>query len=488
MTGPGAKVDEFVPHPVKEQFPGVDYCANSNPSWAEAIILGFQHYLVMLGNTVIISTIIVPQMGGGNAEKAQVQQTLLFVAGLNTLLQTWFGTRLPVVIGGSFRFLVPSLYIVLANRYSIYINPKTRFLETMRGIQGALLIASVIPILAGFLGVWRIFMRLLSPLSAVPLVTLVGVGLYAQGFPLLGQCIEVGLPELIILILLSQSLDRYAVLISVAIVWGYAALLTAAGAYKNAPPITQFSCRVDRSGLISGASWIKFPYPFQWGRPKVNAGDTFVMMAAVFVSLIEGVSILLDGLWGAASGSTVSVENVGLLALTRVGSRRVIQISAMFMLFFSILGKFGAVVASIPLPIVGALYCVLFAYMASGGLGLLQFCNLNSYRTKFILGFSLFMGLSVPQYFNGYVVRTGRGPIGKPIWFDKILLVIFTSPATVAAIIAIFLDCTLARKHSLTRKDSGRHWWGKFRYFDKDPRSHEFYSLPYNLSKHFPSV
>lgn len=33
MTGPAAKVDEFVPHPVKDQFLGVDYCANSNPSW-----------------------------------------------------------------------------------------------------------------------------------------------------------------------------------------------------------------------------------------------------------------------------------------------------------------------------------------------------------------------------------------------------------------------------------------------------------------------
>lgn len=26
-------VDELVPHPVKEQLPGVDYCLNSNPSW-----------------------------------------------------------------------------------------------------------------------------------------------------------------------------------------------------------------------------------------------------------------------------------------------------------------------------------------------------------------------------------------------------------------------------------------------------------------------
>ena len=33
-------------------------------------------------------------------------------------------------------------------------------------------------------------------------------------------------------------------------------------------------------------------------------------------------------------------ENAGLLALTRVGSRRVVQISAGFMIFFSILGKF----------------------------------------------------------------------------------------------------------------------------------------------------
>lgn len=33
---------------------------------AEAILLGFQHYLVMLGTTVLIPTALVPQMGGGN--------------------------------------------------------------------------------------------------------------------------------------------------------------------------------------------------------------------------------------------------------------------------------------------------------------------------------------------------------------------------------------------------------------------------------------
>ncbi|KAG9156468.1 hypothetical protein Leryth_019979 [Lithospermum erythrorhizon] len=68
---------------------------------------------------------------------------------------------------------------------------------------------------------------------------------------------------------------------------------------------------------------------------------------------------------------------LGFLALTRVGSRRVTQIAAGFMIFFSILGKFGAVFASIPAPIVAALYCLFFAYVGSAGLSFLQFCNLK---------------------------------------------------------------------------------------------------------------
>ena len=50
-------------------------------------------------------------------------------------------------------------------------------------------------------------------------------------------------------------------------------------------------------------------------------------------------------------------------------------------------------------------------WAASAGLGFLQFCNLNSYRSMFIVGFSLFMGLSVPQYFNEYVLLSGHGPV-----------------------------------------------------------------------------
>ncbi|PWA79630.1 xanthine/uracil permease family protein [Artemisia annua] len=527
--GGGGKSEEPAPHPPKDQLPNVSYCITSPPPWPEAILLGFQHYIVMLGTTVLIPSALVPQMGGGNEEKAKVIQTLLFVAGLNTLLQSLFGTRLPAVIGGSYTFVAPTISIILSGRWSDQDPPIAKFKKTMRAIQGAMIIASTLQIVLGFSGLWRNIARFLSPLSAVPLVALAGFGLYEFGFPGVASCVEIGLPQLIILIIVSQYLshlihsgknifDRFAVLISVAIVWIYAHLLTVGGAYNHAAPKTQHSCRTDRSGLIEAAPWIRVPYPFQWGAPSFDAGEAFAMMMATFVTLVEstggfiavsryasathmppavlsrgigwqGIGILLSGVFGTVNGSSVSIENAGLLALTRVGSRRVIQISAGFMIFFSILGKFGAVFASIPAPIIAALYCLFFAYVGSAGLSYLQFCNLNSFRTKFILGFSFFLGLSVPQYFNEYEAINGYGPVHTSArWFNNMVNVPFSSEAFVAGILAYFLDTTMHKKDSSIRKDRGRHWWDKFYSFKTDSRSEEFYSLPFNLNKYFPSV
>ena len=161
----------------------MSYCITSPPPWPEAILLGFQHYIVMLGTTVLIPSALVPQMGGGKEEKAEVIQTLLFVAGLNTLLQTTFGTRLPAVIGASYTFVAPTISIILAGRYSNIPDPITKFKRIMRGIQGALIVASTLQIVLGFSGLWRNVTRFLSPLSVVPLISLVGFGLYELGFP-----------------------------------------------------------------------------------------------------------------------------------------------------------------------------------------------------------------------------------------------------------------------------------------------------------------
>ncbi|KAF4346099.1 hypothetical protein F8388_003347 [Cannabis sativa] len=517
--------NEVEPHPLKEQLPGVQYCVNSPPPWSEAVVLGIQHYLLSLGITVLIPSIIVPQMGGGDVEKAKVIQTCLFVSGFSTLFQSLFGTRLPTMVVGSYTYVIPTTSILLSTRYNIIPDPKERFVQTMRGIQGALIITSCFQIVMGFLGLWRNVVRFLSPLSVVPLVTFAGLSLYRLGFPMLAKCVEVGLPVLIVFYLpryiqsKTQKCDRFSLLFSVLIGWLYALVLTSSCLYNNKPIHTQLSCRTDKAGLIERAPWVYMPYPFQWGSPTFNAGEAFAMMAASFVSLFEstgiffatarygsatpvppsvisrgvgwlGIGVLLNGMFGCLTGTTASVENAGLLALTKVGSRRVIQISAGFMIFFSIFGKFGALFASIPLPIIAASYCVLFSYVASAGLGFLQFCNLNSFRTKFILGFSFFMGISIPQYFREYYHTESyfwkeHKPAG---WFNDLVMVVFMSHTTVAALVVLILDCTLFRENDSTRKDSGLHWWEKFSLYGSDVRNDEFYALPFNLDKLFPAL
>ncbi|KAE9613410.1 putative xanthine/uracil/vitamin C permease [Lupinus albus] len=558
MTGAAAppKVEELKPHPVKDQLPNVSYCITSPPPWPEAILLGFQHYLIMLGTTVLIPTYLVPHMGGGNEEKAKMIQTLLFVAGINTFFQTLFGTRLPAVMGASYTFVPTTISIILAGRYSDIPNPQEKFERIMRGTQGAMIVGSILQIVFGFSGLWRNVVRFLSPLSAVPLVALSGFGLYELGFPVLADCVEIGLPEILILVVFSQYMphlmkgqrviySRLAVIFSIAVVWIYAHLLTMSGAYKHASSVTQNTCRTDRAGIVSGAAWIRIPYPFQWGAPTFDVGEAFAMMVASFVALVEssgafiavsryasatplppsilsrgigwqGVGSMLCGIFGTGNGASVSVENAGLLAMTFVGSRRVIQISAGFMIFFSILGKFckpdnsgvtfllssmhlistsiyagkfGALFASIPAPIVAAVHCILFAYVGSSGLSLLQFCNLNSFRTLFILGFSVFIGFSMPQYFNEYTALKTYGPVhthGR--WFNDIINVPLSSEAFVGGTVALLLDMTLQNNDNQTHKDKGMHWWDKFTSFKKDTRSEEFYSLPFNLNKFFPSV
>ncbi|XP_078428232.1 nucleobase-ascorbate transporter 2-like [Wolffia australiana] len=513
---------EDLGHPPIDQLQGLEYCVDSNPPWGEAVLLGFQHYILSLGTAVMIPSLLVPMMGGDDNDKVRVVQTLLFMGGINTLLQTLFGTRLPTVIGGSYAFIIPIMSIIRHPFLIQITDGHERFLQSMRAIQGALIVASGVQIIIGFSQLWALFSRFFSPLGMAPVVALVGFGLLDRGFPLLGQCVEIGLPMLLLFVIISQYLkriqlrhvpvlERFSLLISVVIIWVYAHLLTAGGAYRNRPELTQVNCQTDRAHLISSAPWIKIPYPLQWGAPMFNAGHAFGMMAAVLVSTIEstgtymaaarlasatpppahvlsrgigwqGIGIMLDGLFGTGTGSTVSVENVGLLGTTKIGSRRVVQISAGFMIFFSILGKFGALFASIPFSIFAAVYCVLFALSGAVGLSFLQFTNMNSIRSLFIAGVSLFLGLSIPNYFHLY----GSGPAHtRAGWFNDLINTVFSSPPTVALGVGVFLDKTLERGGA-AEGDSGWRWWAKFRNFRDDYRSEEFYSLPFNLDRFFP--
>ena len=109
--------------------------------------------------------------------------------------------------------------------------------------------------------------------------------------------------------------------------------------------------------------------------------------------LVEGLGCVLAGMFGTGNGTTSFSENIGAISVTKVGSRRVIQAAGVLMVTFALIGKVGAVFISIPEPIIGGLFCIVFGTVTAVGLSNLQGVDLNSPRNIFIIGFSIFFGL-----------------------------------------------------------------------------------------------
>lgn len=64
---------------------------------ADISSLCVQHYLTMLGSTVLIPFLLVPSMGGTPVDLAHVIGTIFFMSGWITIMQTVIGDRLPIV-------------------------------------------------------------------------------------------------------------------------------------------------------------------------------------------------------------------------------------------------------------------------------------------------------------------------------------------------------------------------------------------------------
>ena len=75
-----------------------------------------------------------------------------------------------------------------------------------------------------------------------------------------------------------------------------------------------------------------------------------------------------------------------------------------------VVGKFGALFVTIPDPIVGGVFMVMFGIIAAVGISNLQFADMNSPRNLFIVGFSILFGLALSHYMNNHpnAINTGK--------------------------------------------------------------------------------
>ncbi|WP_040378241.1 uracil-xanthine permease family protein [Dethiobacter alkaliphilus] len=430
----------------------------------KALGLGIQHVLTMFGATVAVPLLLAGAMEMTAQETSVLVAAAMLAAGVATLLQVNLGTRLPLVQGMSFAFLGPFFAIIgtISGRGG---DPAT----IMTYIAGAIILGSFVEMFVGFSGLIGKIQNVLTPVVIGPVIALIGLALFGAGAPMAGENWLLSGIVIVSIFYLTLVLGRkkpmisvFSILMSVAIAYGVAVILTVTGVYgATTPGAVDFS-------PIADADFIRTGLIFPWGLPRFDLGFFLAVMAAYLASLIEsygdyhavnqaakgpeltekqvsrgigmeGVGCFFAGMFGGLANTSYT-ENIGLVGLTGVASRYVVNIGAVVLIFLGIFGKFGGAVATIPSPIVGGLYTALFGLIAAIGISNTAKADLSSIRNMMIIGFILFMGLSVPAYFQGLEAAGITFAPSWPQWLAEIVSTIGQTSMAVAAILGLILD------------------------------------------------
>ncbi|XP_069949792.1 solute carrier family 23 member 1 isoform X2 [Cherax quadricarinatus] len=453
----------------------------------------------MIGGTIskpiILATFLC--LEEDNPARGALVSTIIFMSGVITLLQSTVGVRLPIIQGGNFAYVVPTVVLLTSTYEPCSALPLANMTvaakeevwqERIREVQGAITVSALFQVLIGFSGAVGVLLWWITPLTVVPTVTLVGLSLFdvasKEGAGHWGIC----LLTVTLTVLFSQHMrdlnvpcpiykkgqglstatcqpfKTLSLLLAIIIAWMLCAILTA---YEVFPPGS--ASRTDRTGsMLDVTPWFRFPYPGQWGLPRVSVAGTVGMLAAVFSSIIEsvgdyyacarvagaplppvhainrgigveGIGCMMAGLWGTGSGTTSYSGNIGVISITKVGSRRVIQYSGIIMVVCGVVAKVGAMFVTIPGPVIGGVFIIKFSMITAVGLSTLQHVDLTSSRNLFVLGFSIFFGLALPKWLE---VNPSALNTGEPL-LDQTLLVLLHTPMFLGGLIGLILDNTI---------------------------------------------
>lgn len=420
---------------------------HGRPPFAKALPLSFQHILAMIMGTVTVPIIVVGAVGGSIAEQMMLIQISLIASALATLVQLYgvgrFGARLPVIFGVGFAY-VPTLVAVGA-QYGI------------GGILGAQLIGGIAMIVVS-LFITRI-RHLFPPVVAGTVVLVIGLSLYdiaihymagGVGAGDYGDPRHWGVAMVTLLVVLGVAQFARGFMKLAAIICGIAVgyvLSLALGMVDFAP--------VREAAWFSPPRLMPFELEFHVAAIisvviicVINSVQTIGDLSATSMGgmnrepttremlgglLGNGASTTLGSLFGAMPMSSYS-QNVGIVAMTKVISRFVLALAAIFLLVAGLVPKFGAVMTTIPYAVLGGATITVFGMITMTGIQLLTRDELSA-RNMTIASLALAMSLGI------YVVPEAIGAFP-----EMLQLVIGGSPIVVATLVAFTLNLVLPRR------------------------------------------
>ena len=374
----------------------------------EMIPLSLQHLFAMFG-----STVLVPMLFQVNPA------TILLFNGIGTLLYLFICKgKIPAYLGSSFAFISP-VFLVLS-KYSY------------EAALGGFIAVGLVFILVGLIikAVGTHWIDVIFPPAAMgSIVAVIGLELMPVAANMAGLTAEtpdmtaigVAVATLMITVLASVAFKGFLSIIPILIgvVSGYAIAFCAG--------------IVDFSG-VEAAPWFALPTIYT---PEFNTDAIMIILPASLVVVAEhvghlvvtgnivgsdltkdpgldrsimgnGISTFISGFFGSTPNTTYG-ENIGVLAISKVFSTRVIGGAAVFAILLSCMGKLAAVISAIPAPVMGGVSMLLFGVIAASGVRVLVESKVdynnpfNLMLTSIVLG----VGVSTAPITFGAVTLSG---------------------------------------------------------------------------------
>ena len=367
---------------------------------AKKLILGIQHVLAMFG-----ATVLVPFLTGLNPSLA------LLAAGLGTLIFHLVSKRIvPVFLGSSFAF-IGALTLVLKQ-------------DGIGAVKGGVICAGFVYVFMSIIikvfGVEKV-KSFFPPIITGPIIMVIGLRMSPVALSMSGysdgkfevKSLIIALSVLITMIVVSILGKSFFKLVPIliSVIVGY--LVSMCFGIIDFTP-------------IHAANWIGFSKEALsdlTAVPVFRLSSVIAIAPIAFVVFIEHIgdittngavvgkdffknpgihrTMLGDGLATIAAGliggpaNTTYGENTGVLAVTKVYDPSILRIAACYSIFLSIMGKFGAVLQTVPQPVMGGVSIILFGMIASIGVRTLIDANLDFSHSRNLILSSLILVLGI---------------------------------------------------------------------------------------------
>jgi uracil permease len=344
--------------------------------FAKGLPLSFQHLFAMFG-----ASVLVPMLFGINPA------IVLFMNGLGTLLFLYVGKgKAPAFLGSSFAFLAPTFAVMKAIGDGGFAYACAGFV-----VVGAIFL--VVAFLIKFVGIKWIDV-VLPPAAMGPVVALIGLDLAGTAANMAGLLPAAGAtldPKVVAVSMITLAVAMFGSILFRKFLSAIPILIAIVVGYLVAIPF----------GLVDLSPIAKAPIfaiP-AFALPKFRLDMILVILPATLVVISEhighqivtgniigkdltkdpglhrtlfadGFSTMISGAVGAVPTTTYG-ENIGVMAITRVYSVRVIGGAAILSMLLGFSGTLAAVIMSIPVAVMGGISILLFGVIAASGIRML---------------------------------------------------------------------------------------------------------------------